>query len=46
VWSGHSCPLLLTLILILISLSDDRDPGAPFLTRSWREKACPELVEG
>jgi len=24
----------------------NRDPGAPFLARSWREKACPELAEG
>jgi len=37
---------MLTCVIQAHYHSSNSQPGAPFLARSSREKACPELVEG
>jgi hypothetical protein len=43
VWSGHSCPLLLTLTLIFACHPEEADSHAK---RDSRRSACPEPAEG
>jgi hypothetical protein len=41
VWRGHSCPLPLTLILILISQVPRTDPGNPVEERRFSRRVKP-----